>query len=99
MSETKEKMEPVIEYLVKKGYAHETAVEIVKDVTDGMRVYRLAKYDEYKNKKVRIDFDGLKVDCIVHDVKYTEKDGLSFQVEPIAGRGHKWVSELVEVIK
>lgn len=98
--EEKAKFDPIVQHLIDRGlYDQASAVKVVADVTEAMRLMRLARYEEYKGKKVRVDVEGLKVDCLVKDTKFTEKDGLMFQVEPVAGKGHIWVSRLVEVVK
>ena len=78
--------------MVAKGYAHETAEGIVDDVMEAMKTFRLAKYEEYQNKRIRVELGTFKVDCLVHDVKFTEKDGCMLQVHPIAGDGMRWIN-------
>lgn len=91
----------IIDHLVEKnGYARETAEAIVEDVMAAMKMFRLAKYEEYNHKRIQVELGTFKVDCLVHDVKYTEKDGLMLQVYPLAGEGMRWInpSQIIKVM-
>lgn len=101
LGDKKHKNQHIIDHLVEhKKYARETAEAIVEDVMDAMKVFRLAKYEEYNHKRIQVELGTFKVDCLVHDVKYTEKDGLMLQVYPLAGEGMRWInpSQIIKVI-
>lgn len=88
---------PIIEALMETGYSEVRANIAVYDVLGAMKKIRIERLEQFRNKRVLVEVEGLQVEVFVTDVKVTE-EGVQYQVKPIAGDKHIWVRRFIKAL-